>query len=179
MSTVGLVIRILIIGSGCTAILLVRTLVGKYLPHLFPELAHFEDTDLREEALSQAKSNTGMLLVWRVLSSVCVILLIGTSYALPGSLSSNVLLDWVALWSIVILLAVVFFGGPTWLTRNRIRRNLRMQLIKHGIPVCCSCGYDVRGQIQLRCPECGQPFDARLSEMVEKHNNPKSQREET
>ncbi len=23
---------------------------------------------------------------------------------------------------------------------------------------CVQCGYDLRGQIELRCPECGRPF---------------------
>ena len=24
--------------------------------------------------------------------------------------------------------------------------------------VCANCGYDLRGQVELRCPECGEPF---------------------
>ena len=27
---------------------------------------------------------------------------------------------------------------------------------------CIECGYDLRGQLEPRCPECGKDFDARL-----------------
>ena len=34
---------------------------------------------------------------------------------------------------------------------------------RDAIPVCKSCGYDLRGSVeQGRCPECGTPADARL-----------------
>ena len=50
----------------------------------------------------------------------------------------------------------------TWLWRHRIRRFLRQQLVAQGVPICLKCGYDVRGQTEPRCPECGTPFDAEL-----------------
>ena len=34
---------------------------------------------------------------------------------------------------------------------------LRQCLIDHGIAVCIKCGYDLRGQEEPRCPECGSP----------------------
>jgi hypothetical protein len=30
-----------------------------------------------------------------------------------------------------------------------------------GPPICSHCGYDLRGQVDARCPECGTPFDAK------------------
>ncbi len=50
----------------------------------------------------------------------------------------------------------------TWLWRNRCQRFLRHQLVASGIPICLKCGYDLRGQTEARCPECGTPFDAEL-----------------
>lgn len=43
-----------------------------------------------------------------------------------------------------------------------IRRSLRYQLVRKGIPICIHCGYDLRGQVQYNCPECGTGFDERL-----------------
>jgi predicted RNA-binding Zn-ribbon protein involved in translation (DUF1610 family) len=47
-------------------------------------------------------------------------------------------------------------------TRHLVRRSLRLQLQEMSIPVCLHCGYDLRGQVDPRCPECGQPFDPAL-----------------
>ncbi len=52
--------------------------------------------------------------------------------------------------------------GLAWFWRHRLRRFLRLQLVKRGIPICLKCGYDLRGQTEPRCPECGTPFDAKL-----------------
>ncbi len=38
---------------------------------------------------------------------------------------------------------------------------LRRNLAQLGGLVCEQCGYDLRGQIDPRCPECGLPFDPR------------------
>lgn len=46
--------------------------------------------------------------------------------------------------------------------RWQIARSLREQLVELGVPVCIACGYDLRGQTEPRCPECGRPFDAAL-----------------
>ncbi len=42
-----------------------------------------------------------------------------------------------------------------WIWRHRFRRFLRERLNTLGIAVCIQCGYDLRGQEQTRCPECG------------------------
>ena len=59
---------------------------------------------------------------------------------------------------------VTGFFVITWFWRHRLRLFLRQQLVDRGIPVCLKCGYDLRGQIDPRCPECGTPFDAALIE---------------
>lgn len=48
------------------------------------------------------------------------------------------------------------------LVRGPMRRHLRTQLVEKGIPICLACGYDLRGQVEARCPECGTPFDPAL-----------------
>ncbi|MCY2952624.1 MAG: hypothetical protein NTU53_11725 [Planctomycetota bacterium] len=48
------------------------------------------------------------------------------------------------------------------LFRKRIQRSLRSQLVARGTPICVECGYDLRGQLEPRCPECGKAFDPSL-----------------
>lgn len=52
--------------------------------------------------------------------------------------------------------------GSMWVVRRKVRSSFRRRLIEVGIPVCIDCGYDLRGQVELRCPECGKEFDAGL-----------------
>jgi len=61
------------------------------------------------------------------------------------------LLFWLSLIALTIRLA-----------RRRIERHLRTGLLAAGVPVCMHCGYDLRGQTEARCPECGRAFDPHL-----------------
>ena len=56
-------------------------------------------------------------------------------------------------------LAVAFAYGGMWPLRRMVLDRLRGHLRELGIPVCVSCGYDLRGQTTSRCPECGTPFE--------------------
>ncbi len=40
--------------------------------------------------------------------------------------------------------------------RNSMRTSLRRHLNEHGQPACMACGYDLRGQVDEICPECGR-----------------------
>lgn len=42
--------------------------------------------------------------------------------------------------------------------RSAIEQEIRVEMVARGIPVCMGCGYDLRGQVEQRCPECGRPF---------------------
>ena len=61
--------------------------------------------------------------------------------------------------------AAGFVGGASfgyWMQiamRRPLRRYLRETLVAAGVPVCLSCGYNLRGLTEPRCPECGAPFD--------------------
>lgn len=52
--------------------------------------------------------------------------------------------------------------GVTWFWWHQCRRYLRERLIARGVPICLKCGYDLRGQVEPRCPECGTPCNAEL-----------------
>ena len=69
---------------------------------------------------------------------------------------------WVGSHSLLPFLAVFLFAPAIVATalfyglfRNRLRRSLRRQLAEGGHAICASCGYDLRGQTEPRCPECG------------------------
>ena len=47
--------------------------------------------------------------------------------------------------------------------RKFMRSFLRAYLNDHGIPICENCGYDLRGQVNQRCPECGKGFEPKPS----------------
>lgn len=46
------------------------------------------------------------------------------------------------------------------LRRGRIRFHIRRRLSGAGIHLCLKCGYDLRGLINRRCPECGTTSEA-------------------
>lgn len=56
-----------------------------------------------------------------------------------------------------------------WMHRP-LRSFLREELNRHGVPTCVKCGYDLRGQTEARCPECGGHFDPGL--LVENRKGP-------
>jgi uncharacterized paraquat-inducible protein A len=60
------------------------------------------------------------------------------------------------------LLVGVLVGWVQWLFRRSAQQELRLYLREQGIPVCLHCGYNLRGQVEARCPECGRPFDPAL-----------------
>ena len=68
---------------------------------------------------------------------------------------------------VFIPLVVGITGGSgmvvvTWFWRHQCRRYLRQQLAANGIPICIKCGYDLQGQVEPRCSECGTPFHREL-----------------
>jgi hypothetical protein len=56
-------------------------------------------------------------------------------------------------------------AGALWFGRKTIQRSLRRQLNEAELPTCMKCGYDLRGQIEPRCPECGTPFPIQNKEL--------------
>lgn len=62
--------------------------------------------------------------------------------------------------------------GAVFLTfmlfRSGIRRRIRAELIDKGVALCIHCGYNLAGQVESRCPECGEDFDPSLF----KHGKP-------
>jgi len=63
-------------------------------------------------------------------------------------------------WSLYLMLMLYLLGlgAAIWFTRRGIRRRLREQLAKKGVPVCIPCGYNLTGNESGVCPECGTPM---------------------
>ncbi len=83
-------------------------------------------------------------------------------------------------WVVYIIVFVMTVGVSCWLwslTRGRVRRKLRQQLIHAGFAICGPCGYDLRGTTEPRCPECGAPFGEQLLIDTTVQNNDSGQHE--
>jgi uncharacterized paraquat-inducible protein A len=71
-----------------------------------------------------------------------------------------------AILSAGLILILVLATAAAWLQHHFIlrsepfRRSLREQLVARGMQLCLHCGYDLRGQVSPRCPECGRAATA-------------------
>jgi len=133
----------------------------------FPELGRFEPGKPRRAAWRRAwrempKSRKGTyaffpvyILAWMgIFMSVTIVIDRFQPYILPGLAPSTFL-------AVIKGAASGLIGvyALMWLGRRGIERSLRRQLIETGLPTCMKCGYDLRGQLEPRCPECGEAFD--------------------
>lgn len=64
----------------------------------------------------------------------------------------------VALILTLIVIPVLAQAFDFYWHRKRRSKYLRKYLNEHGVPICMPCGYDLRGQVDPYCPECGTPF---------------------
>lgn len=130
----------------------------------FPELNYFDNPQDRVEALVQATKSAlrrgaaGRKLCFHGLAVAAVVLIaiylpVQQSVPLPP-------------WAVVLLLSTLsyivletFFRGQYV---DAVRKDLRVRLLRLGAPICVKCGYDLRGQVEARCPACGSAFDATL-----------------
>ena len=64
---------------------------------------------------------------------------------------------WFPAWSCFLAIAIV-----AWLVRRSSQQELRRCLHSIGVLLCLHCGYDLRGQTEPRCPECGRAFNPDL-----------------
>lgn len=70
-----------------------------------------------------------------------------------AGLASGIVLVFMAMW------------GISFACRGIVRRHLRAALWSDGSRFCTRCGYDLRGQVVPRCPECGQSLEASAADL--------------
>lgn len=128
-------------------------------PAVFPELLLFPESSSAERALSEARGNV-IAIVSRVLAILILsgILISGRHWPIALPRGTEYVVGGVGF----LLFGVAWLFVPDWLANRSIRSALRTELIRIGVPVCLRCGYDLRGQAEPRCPECGTPFDPKL-----------------
>ena len=126
---------------------------------LIPETVRFDNPDEihRILELSLAPRRT-VFVIGGVITWILVVVFVCRTLAAPLGVP-----PWVAQ---VAIQPVGMLVGFYWLfnfgLRRPFQRALREALQRKGVPICLKCGYDLRGQTEPRCPECGTPFDADL-----------------
>ncbi len=126
---------------------------------VLPEIALFETDDQRKTAMRHALSVTShgswrlwawtLLYVLSVVGTIYGVLFLETLFPLVSSIASKVM-------------PLVLAATCLWFCRSLLRKRLRVLLAAKGMPICIPCGYDLRGQVAARCPECGSTFDEGL-----------------
>jgi hypothetical protein len=69
----------------------------------------------------------------------------------PTSVMPPWLFELLVFLGIGLVIGVLYY----WFTRHRHARELRAYLIEKGVATCMSCGYNLTGATEPRCPECG------------------------
>ncbi len=133
----------------------------------FPELDSFETDAQRTEAWFAATS--ALKFNWRywvmllvLLSAFAVGTVMCVQSVLPRLDIGNPFLKTALPALIVSFFSIVLSLAAVLIFRRSVALSIRRRLLDAGIPVCLACGYDLRGQHQPRCPECGRPFDASI-----------------
>jgi len=130
------------------------------------ELSYLEGSDARRQALREVRrtllSDRDRWLAYPVVYLPAMIGLL----LLPELRNLFLRLGWVGRL-IDFVLPFLVIGSAVlvhaWCARRLAQRHLRRYLLRKGVPICLRCGYDLRGQTEARCPECGGPFDPDLA----------------
>ena len=140
------------------------------ISRVLPELGRFKSDEERKTALERADAEVlkssgfrrGMVVAtvaFAALIVVVFVLLLWFPFLLGTALST-------------VSLGALFGVTCAWYCRKAVRRSLRRQLAEQGVPICVRCAYDLRGQIEPRCPECGTAFDEKLLESQQVNSHP-------
>ncbi len=130
----------------------------RFYSTVYPEIALFDTNKDRRVALRRARSmlsrQPGAFFggVW------VLYFLIVFSFIWAEPLAAHPVLERIAFFLLAALMVPIWI----WPCKRRVRISLREQLVAKGVPICVGCGYDLRGQIEPCCPECGAAFDEKL-----------------
>jgi hypothetical protein len=133
------------------------------------ELQTLESGADRRQVIAEAQRRMRRALGVR--DVVISVVFTGTFVALLFAMADLLWIPWLTARGVPRPLAVALpgaIGGAAGvlltnrLYRRRFLRELRSCLRERGIPACLHCGYDLRGQTEPRCPECGWEFEADL-----------------
>jgi hypothetical protein len=131
---------------------------------LYPELKRFEHYP--DRARAEMDYSSQLVRRWPIWIAIILMALLfgpavpfvinrvvgglGVGTALSGALLIGGVIGVLQVAAFMLIFNVLF--------RRPYRRFLRRRLGELGLPTCVGCGYDLRGQVVPRCPECGEPF---------------------
>ena len=129
---------------------------------LFPDLFLVDDKAARKRIWREAVKPVSGTAAYIGLLIVCVTLgqmLAAMLMVLVAQDLGIVRVPW--WWDVPLRLLFSVIGAltPLWLMRRRITKNVRLHLNQEGFRLCLVCGYDLRGQVESLCSECGSPVD--------------------
>ncbi len=70
-------------------------------------------------------------------------------------------------WMAASIVAFACTAIIIWGWRRSVVRHIRAKLIEMGVPVCRQCGYEMRGLVEARCPECGWEADEQVKALIQ------------
>ncbi|GMU82898.1 MAG: hypothetical protein AMXMBFR47_27690 [Planctomycetota bacterium] len=118
-----------------------------------PELNRFPDVFARSDAMHKALKDPTVSMHNGLFQFACWVTIAMVTWqvlAIPNGMV-------VALAIVPILAGIAFLFHQRFILGGGVfRRRLREQLVASGVPLCLECGYDLRGQLEPRCPECGR-----------------------
>jgi hypothetical protein len=132
---------------------------------VYPEIALFDTNEERRVAMRRTRPanmklhGPGAGRVW-IFFLIVVLIPLAYLFGVHDQLVAPHPVVGKIAWLLVFMLAL---ATGMWVLRPLVRRSLREQLVAKGVPICVACGYDLRGQIEPRCPECGSAFDEKVS----------------
>lgn len=122
-------------------------------------LETYDDACAADVALREALWRPSRLWVY-MLVLACTIF--GASIVLERFLASWGLSRNVVVIIIGVTCSMIGGLGMILVCRREVIRIMRKFLQEQGVAICLLCGYDLRGQMTPRCPECGTAFDEQL-----------------
>ena len=136
--------------------------VRRFAKRLYPELRYFSTLEELHEFKNVLRQQRQMRRRAWMMSLVLGAVAGGFAFLASHWIRMLGLPLWIG--SIITIIVIAFGSAYISITywRRPYTRFLRQYLQERGVAVCLDCGYDLRGQTEPRCPECGQPFDPRL-----------------
>lgn len=127
----------------------------------YPELRYFGTRKERRVLWKDYSHSPGV--GERILYGGCIWVVFFVTWGFVGDHLEELGLPRIARMIVSGAVCGLFFGGLHYYLHNRTyRRYMRKRLQEQGLAICIPCGYNLRGQVEARCPECGERFDERL-----------------
>ena len=123
---------------------------------LYPELAYFPAPDtLRAAETKLFRSLMPSSITLSQYTILSLIVFFATLRWRPFSPGYTFVL---AVGQVLLFLTAALLIRVFILTRSQLRQMLRKTLREQGVPICILCGYDLKGCVSDKCPECGEPI---------------------